>query len=205
MLTRILIIFTSIKPMSDGTASHAPIYCKTDLLTLQVGIHSEFFDRYINGALAGEPQKFCTNLQFPDQKTRYLEVHYLPDKNTLGHVIAIMVIMYEISDTSRRQSVTHHNQIAYQTILDYCPNGVIQVDQHLRFQTVNRAYCEFIATRIRIVKAFVYDLAHPDDLDELRLKAKRLSQSANILKHYSHRYFHKNGTIVWEWLLAAQS
>ena len=77
----------------------------------------EFFAR----ALEGREQKFETAINCKNGSSKALDVHYIPDFNSSGAVVGVIVIAQDISD--RRKSAT--NAERFEKVFRFSPNPIL--------------------------------------------------------------------------------
>lgn len=86
----------------------------------------------------------------------------------------------------------------FRNIVEFAPIGMSIVDMELRYQLVNKAFCDILGySKEELLLLTPFDITHPDDLETSREKLQKLIGGAIDSYHMEKRYIRKDGAVVW--------
>lgn len=86
----------------------------------------------------------------------------------------------------------------FRNIFEFAPIGLAITDKELRFQLVNRAFCDMLGySRAELLAMSPTEFTHPDDQNASRLNMDGLMQRRIDSYQLEKRYIRKNGSILW--------
>jgi PAS domain S-box-containing protein len=87
-----------------------------------------------------------------------------PIKNSAGEVVAVSVILRDISERKRTEEKIHEKESLFRIMADGCPALMWVTNANGRIEFINRAYREFIGVSLDRVQGLDWEkFLHPDD------------------------------------------
>lgn len=87
-----------------------------------------------------------------------------PIKNSTGEVVAVSIILRDISERKRAEEKIHEKESRFRVMADGCPALMWVTNAEGRVEFINRAYRELIGTTLDQVDGLNWEsLLHPDD------------------------------------------
>jgi PAS domain S-box-containing protein len=87
-----------------------------------------------------------------------------PIKNSAGKVVAVSVILRDISERKRTEEKIHEKESLFRIMADGCPALMWVTNANGRIEFINRAYREFIGVSLDRVQGLDWEkFLHPDD------------------------------------------
>ncbi len=90
------------------------------------------------------------------------------------------------------------SESSYRTLYDNSPLGIIQLDNQLRFLSVNPTFEQIVGyTESELKQKTIFEITHPDDIEKSKIAADKINKTSGQVTKLSKRYVHKNGKAIW--------
>jgi PAS domain S-box-containing protein len=93
---------------------------------------------HLEKALSGEAADFIWPLQLPGGETRWMSVHYVPDRAPQGQVAGVYVLATDISSLVQTERALRESEEQLVALLEGAAQGIVAVDREGRITLVNR-------------------------------------------------------------------
>ncbi len=125
--------------------------------------------------------------------------------NTITTIAALVIVIWQNaraldrSDLIRRQSeqALRENEDKFRYIFDYSPvaKSITRLSGQIE---VNQAFCEMLGYSQKELQGEAWQqITHPDDVQSSQQALDSVASGENVSAHFSKRYIHKNGNVVW--------
>ena len=98
------------------------------------------FKPHVEQALAGELVTWDQRTDYPDGKSRHVELMYIPHFDEDDRVLGFIALVQDISERMRAQEALHASEKQMRLITDNLPALISYVDNRQRIAFVNRVY-----------------------------------------------------------------
>jgi PAS domain S-box-containing protein len=107
-------------------------------------------------------------------------------------------LQFEVEERLAAEEMLKQSEARFRSAFDHSPVGAAIVDQDLRFQRVNPAFCQIIGyTAEELASMNVADISHPDDLAKSLEIARRLLAGEVNHVRIEERNIRKDGAVIW--------
>ncbi|HTW64248.1 MAG TPA: PAS domain S-box protein [Bryobacteraceae bacterium] len=121
-----------------------------------------------------------------------------PIKNSGGEIVAVSVILRDISERKRAEERIHEKESRFRIMADGCPALMWVTNAEGRVEFINRAYREFIGTTLDRVEGLDWEaLVHPDDAQRYLDDSYRALRDRGPLRSETRL---KNAKGEWRWV-----
>jgi PAS domain S-box-containing protein len=121
-----------------------------------------------------------------------------PIKNSAGEVVAVSIILRDISERKRAEEKIHEQESLFRVMADGCPALMWVTDADNRIEFINRAYREFIGVSLDQVKGLDWQtFLHPDDAQEYLEACDRAQRERAPLRSETRLRDARGG---WRWV-----
>ncbi|MBE0595722.1 MAG: EAL domain-containing protein [Desulfuromonadales bacterium] len=94
--------------------------------------------------------------------------------------------------------IEQQNMEGFRSLFEHAAAGMATALPDGSLVQVNPALCQYLGySRSELANLTVFDITHPEDLDQTREMYLAASEGKCIAHQYRKRYLHRNGSIVW--------
>ncbi len=121
-----------------------------------------------------------------------------PVRNQAGKVVAVAVILHDISLRKEAERKLRDSQERFREVFEHAPFGMGVNGLDGRFIQVNRALCGMLGYSEQELMGTAWaDLTHPDDLGSSQKRMDHLRRDPGACLEAEKRYIHRSGKVVW--------
>ena len=132
-------------------------------------------------------------LEIPARGQRQFEARMVP-----SGADEVTAVVRDITDEAIREAQRSDSEHLFRTAFNNAPIGVVFTDLDGILKRVNKAYCTMLGySAEELVGRSIFELTLPDDTRYSTDAIARLRDGGFESVHFSKRYVHKNGSIVW--------
>ena len=151
--------------------------------------NSPFAEAYRRAMATGVPTQVCANSA---ALAGFFEAHAYPSKDGLT------VFFRDLTEEHRIAAALRQSEALFRAIFDQAAVGIGLVSLDLTWQTVNDSLCAITGwTREEMLGRATIELAHPDDREVSRARARALVAGEIAISTEERRFMRKDGSIVW--------
>jgi PAS domain S-box-containing protein len=112
--------------------------------------------------------------------------------------LTVEQLQFEVEERLAAEEMLKQSEARFRTAFDQSPVGAVIVDQDLRFQRVNPAFCRIIGyTAEELASMGVADISYPEDLAKNQQMAGRFFAGELDHVQIEERNIRKDGTVIW--------
>lgn len=125
----------------------------------------------IDIVLSGQAVRFEGSIDYPDGKTREIEINFVPDRTFAGEVQGWFTVVQDITARKASEQALRESEEQLRTITDNLPVSIAYVDRDERFRFANRTAENWYGVpAAEIAGTRFADLASPDAYARLKPK-----------------------------------
>jgi PAS domain S-box-containing protein len=153
---------------------------------------------YVESALAGREVHFETEAPFLEGAARWIEAHYVPDRDAQGNVVGFYVMVLDVTKRRRIEEALRESEQRIRATFDRAAVGIVELDANHQLVAVNDRLCQILGyERQELLGMHIQQLTAPED--------RALSQQLNAQLHdreletfsYEKRYLKRDGAPIW--------
>jgi PAS domain S-box-containing protein len=152
----------------------------------------ETVEPFVESALGGQAVQFAQEIPYEGAGTRFVQVHYVPDRGADGQVVGFHALITDLTELERTERELRDSELKLRTILDSLPAAVYTTDADGLVTHFNQAAIELAGRTPQLGKdqwCISWKLYRPDGTplpyDEcpmaIALKEERAIRGAEIL------------------------
>jgi len=149
-------------------------------------------------ALAGAPERFETEISYPNGIRRDVECVYVPDRDPDGTVRGVFAMAIDMTERKRAERALRESNVRFRNAFITAPHGMALVGTDGRWLRVNRALCDILGyDEAELLQTDSQSLTFPEDLDrEQQYVRQILAGEMPIYLQMEKRYRRKDGAVV---------
>ncbi len=101
--------------------------------------HVEAIRPSVETVLRGESERFAGTMEYPDGKTRNIEITFAPDRTPDGEVQGWFALAQDLTERQKSAEALQKNERQLSTVTDNLPVLITQFDREGRFEFMNKA------------------------------------------------------------------
>lgn len=101
--------------------------------------HVEAIRPSVETVLRGESERFAGTMEYPDGKTRNIEITFAPDRTPDGEVRGWFALAQDLTERAKAAEALRKNERQLSTITNNLPVLITRFDREGRFEFINRA------------------------------------------------------------------
>ena len=153
---------------------------------------------HIDAALAGQEVHFETEVPFLEGGTRWIEAHYVPDRDSAGKILGFYVMILDVTKRRQMEQALRESVQRLRATFDRAAVGIVELDPSDRLMAVNDRLCQILGyRREELLGISIHELTAPED--------RALSHDLNAQLHerrletfsYEKRYLKRDGSPLW--------
>ena len=112
----------------------------------------ERFRPHVETALTGEDVSFEEFVTYPDGKTRYVWVTYVPEFGSGGSIEGAFAFIQDITERKRMEDAVRESEARLGAIIDNAPNAISLKDRRGHYLLINRVFEDMLDTTSEAVR-----------------------------------------------------
>ncbi|MCK5273780.1 MAG: PAS domain-containing protein, partial [Alphaproteobacteria bacterium] len=123
----------------------------------------------VEAVLRGENARFAGTMEYPDGKTRSIEITFAPDRTADGEVQGWFALAQDLTEREKAVQALRESEQQLRTIADNLPAFIIHADSDQRFRFANRAAEQWYGRPAsEIIGRQVSEILSPASYEKLR-------------------------------------
>lgn len=128
---------------------------------------------------------------------RFFQSRGVPLRDPSGHVYAVLVVSYDITERKRAEEALHASEEHYRAIVNQNVAGIVEIDLVGNFVFVNRQFVEKFGYASRqLLRMNVSDLTCPEDLSRCINQLEQMKIDC-LPFEIEKRLMHADGSLIW--------
>jgi len=133
-----------------------------------------------------------------DGRRVHVSVTGSPVKNTADGIIAISVILRDITGRRDADRKLRESEERFRAVFEYAPAGICVIGLDDRRIQVNAKYCTMLGfSEEELLGRNWQELCHPDDLCACFERKEDLQEGESRILEGERRYFRRDGSVLW--------
>jgi len=158
----------------------------------------ERLEPHIASALAGQEVHFETDVTYLEGGTRWIEAHYVPDRDTRGGVAGFYVLILDATERRQMERALRESEQRLRATFERAAVGIVELDQDDRLTAVNDRLCQILGYRRQeLLRMSIHDLTAPEDRELNRQLHAQLHDRQLDTFSYEKRYLKRDATTIW--------
>jgi PAS domain S-box-containing protein len=153
---------------------------------------------HVARVLRGEKVRFEVEAPYREGGTRWIDAHYVPDRDSSGEVAGFFVLVLDVTQRKRAEEALEQSEEKFRSAFANAAIGFSMKTPEGRVLDANPAYCAVTGYSLDELRTFdMSKLIHPEDLPENLALIHELAAGRIPGFVIESRYVQKGGATVW--------